>query len=731
MFLLCCLAPVHAADTSTPAEQENSELCPPSPRADKQARPEVDPEDKQTHISADEAKVDSENLTIFRGNVKVRQGNRFLDADNIQYDRQTEIFTAEGKVTYSVDDIYLKGSNANMNMKDNKGSLENADYYTGSVKGRGQAKIIIIENDKRFRMEEATYTTCPPDKEAWRLNASSIILDKSTRQGSASNAVIEIADIPVLYLPYIRFPLGEERMSGLLFPAIAVTETNGTEISIPYYWNIAPNMDSTITLHNMTERGVMLENEFRYLTESTNGNIDFNYLPDDKKFSEDRKKFTWLHSGTPAAGWSTSVDYNYVSDTEYLDDFSGSLATSSVTHLNRKGTLSYNSESFLFSTLVQEYQNLTGSEPYRRVPQLQFDTRFSNEEKKLNYDLVSEYVNFDHTNDSQIVGTRIKISPFLSYTIKEDAGFFMPKLSYHHIQYALDNITSPTQAKNPSADVPVFSLDTGIFLERDTEIAGTKLLHTLEPRLFYLYAPYKDQSSLPNFDTGLTSFSETLLFSENRFSGNDRVGDANRLTTSLTTRFYRQQDGTELFSATLGQIIYFRDREVILPGGVTETSDRSNYIGLLNFNPHRNWRLNSDIQWDPETKHTEVGNSRIQYNSGNGHIFNIDYRYRRNELRSRGISTAWRINPRWQVFAGNQYDIKNEHTQEEFFGIRYDDCCWGLRILATKKFDKLEGTNPRFEHAVFIELELKGLSSLGSRKKIETVLENGILGYSE
>jgi len=719
-LLLCNLLPAHA---------QEEDLCPPSSRPII-VQAEGGTQDKRTHISADEAKIDSENLTTFTGNVKAVQSNKQLTADNVTYDRRTEEFEATGNVIFTTGVLQFQGDSASVNLLTNQGLIKNTKYFTGTVNGRGSATQIVLENKDRLVLEDASYTTCPPEAEAWKLSADKITLDNSTRQGTANSMVLEVSDIPIFYLPYIRFPIGEERMSGFLFPGFGVSSKHGTEINIPYYWNIAPAMDATITPHIMTDRGLMLETEFRYLVASGHGDIEMDYLPNDDVYKADRQKFTWNHIDAPVAGWSMLADYNYVSDIDYLDDFTGSLSTTSVTHLNRKGEANYNSNYFLFSGVLQDHQNISGEEPYKRVPQLRFNTRFSKDEQYFHYDLTSEMVSFDHKDQSKVTGERLKLSPFLSYDVHNDAGFFIPKLSAHHIQYNLDNV-AVSQPQTPNVTIPMFSLDTGLFFERNTEIAGVPMLHTIEPRLFYLYVPYKDQSNLPVFDTALTTFSQSLLFSENRFSGNDRIGDANQLTTALTTRFYRKSDGTELFSATLGQIIYFRDRTVTLPGETVETDDRSSYLGAINFNPHRNWRLKGDIQWEPETDHTEVGNARIQYLYDKGRIVNMDYRFRRNELRSQGLSLAWRINPRWQVFAGHLYDLENEHGLEDFLGVRYDSCCWGMRIVGKKQFDTLVGTEPRFENAVYLEFELKGLSSLGSRKDIDTALKNGILGYSE
>jgi LPS-assembly protein len=484
----------------------------------------------------------------------------------------------------------------------------------------------------------------------------------------------------------------------------------------------------------MSKRGLLLENEFRYLTRHSHGIVEVDHIGQDTVYGRSRTKLDWTNQGEPGAGWSSSVDYHYVSDNQYLNDFASSLSTAATTtSLNRSGKLTYNQTSYVFGATLQDHQTLSGTEPYQRLPQLTFNTRLANTDNSWNYDLSSELVNFDHRDPSKVVGQRFKLSPYLAYPIVKDAGYFKPKLTLNYLQYNLDR-TGSTQTKQPNVTVPIFSLDSGIYLERDTSIGDTKLLQTLEPRLFYLYAPYRDQSMLPVFDTALTGFSQSLLFSENRFSGNDRIGDANQVTAAITTRFYRQDDGAELFNATVGQIFYFRDREVVLPGQAVDTKTRSNYLGNVSFAPNPYWSLNGDWQYNPETKHTEVGNIYLQNHPGAGRVINLEYRFTRDAVRTEGVSFAWRINPRWQAFGGHQYDLINKHRLQNFFGLRYDSCCWGLRLVWGERFDRLLNNDPnnlRYEHAVYLEFMLKGLSSLGTGKDIDTLLKNGILGYSQ
>jgi LPS-assembly protein len=715
------------------ASQQDS-LCPPGykltiPKPDKALIG-----DKRTHIDADSASVDSQAVTRFSGDVVIRQEDKQLTADQVTYDSRKDQVEAKGNIVFTTGEMQVKGDHATINLQANQGKIENTDYQTGTVNGRGKAKVINIESQHKLSLEQATYTTCPRDDVVWRLRADKINLNNENHQGTAKNMVLEVAHVPVLYLPYIRFPISEDRLSGFLYPGVAVSERNGTELAIPYYWNIAPYMDATITPHNMTKRGLMLENEFRYLTQNSTGKVVLDYMNADSVYGDKRAKFDWTHLSQASVGWSSTVDYNYVSDNQYLSDFTSSLSTAATTTtLNRLGSLSYNQSNYLFTAALQDHQTISGIDPYKRLPQLTLNTRFPNADNKLNYDINSEFVNFDNSDPSQVIGQRVKLSPYLAYPIVKDAGYFKPKLSVNYLQYNLDQLSSTTQPKEPDVTVPVFSLDTGIYLDRDTSIGDTKLLQTLEPRLYYLYVPYRDQSMLPVFDTALTTFSQTLLFSDNRFSGNDRIGDANQVTAAITTRLYRQDNGAELFDATVGQIFYFRDREVVLPSQAVDTATRSSYIGSVTFTPTPNWKMSGDVQYDPDTAHTEVGNALLQHRPGPGRVINLEYRFTRDQLRTEGLSFAWRFNPRWQIFGGSQFDLLNNHRLQNFFGLSYDSCCWGVRLVTGERFDTLvnnDPNDPRYVHAIYLEFVLKGLSSLGSGKDIDTLLENGILGYS-
>lgn len=342
-------------------------------------------------------------------------------------------------------------------------------------------------------MEEATYTTCPPDNVSWELSANEITLDKESRQGTATHVVIDFMGVPFFYFPYLQFPIGDERMSGFLLPTFAVSDKRGTEISVPYYWNIAPDMDATITAHNMTRRGVMWKNEFRYLNEQSKGQIELDYTEEDKLYGNDRGRVKWQHSGQAGAGWSTLLNYHRVMDEDHFNDFSNDNGLAATTHLEQSATLNYNAQYWQFSSLVQDHQTLSGAKPYRKLPELKLSSRLAEPDNRLNFNASSEWVRFDHPDfdlpSSTIpITDRAHLQPSVSLPLRSQAAFFIPKITGYYTQYKLQHYNEPEKDETLYRDVTISSVDTGLFLERDTSIGDTPLLHTLEPRLFYVYA---------------------------------------------------------------------------------------------------------------------------------------------------------------------------------------------------------------------------------------------------
>lgn len=694
----------------------NAENTPPSLCSSSPYQPQ--PGSEQTRgeaiqIESDKVSLTENNTSLFSGNVDISKGNQKLTADKVEYQQDKNYLRAEGHIELFTPYFKMNGSTAEFNVKNDQGTIQDAEYAT-TQRGRGGAKQINIQSENVVVLTDARYTTCDPDKIDWQMSADEIKLDNSKRQGYAKDVVLEFKGVPFFYFPYMRFPVGEERLSGFLFPSFGNSDQHGSELLAPYYWNIAPDLDATITPWVMSKRGIMLQNEVRYLNQKSAGQLDLDYLDKDKEFNdEERKHARWQHNGSPAAGWSTSVDYNYVSDEQYFIDFSSDLDNASTSQLNRSGSIAYNAKDWYFKGNLQSYQTLSGVTPYRRLPQLTLASRDFEDDGQFNFQVESELVRFDHPDD-KVMGNRFDLSASVSYPVRTAATHFIPRLRLRHTQYQLEQ-TAIGADDSPARSLPIFSIDSGVVFERNTLFSGNAYTQTLEPQLYYLYIPYRDQSSLPVFDTSRYDFNINNPFVEDRFIGNDRVGDANQLTAALATRFYHDESGAEVFSARIGQVFYYADREVTLPGGNIETRSKSNIIAELVARPTSHWYLGTDMEWDIEADEIYQGNARLGYEAGTDLQLLGTYRFERDLLKTAELGFRWRFNPRWQLTARRIDDLLAERTQEEQLALRYDSCCWGLTLQVENRFltDQLER-----DKGIYLQLELKGLSSIGRRRAI-------------
>lgn len=717
--------PARIPPLASPTPADPWRMCRPQPGPVPSPVPSVSGKGR-IDVFARKAHIVRDGLTRFTGGVIAHRDGQQLEADQATYRQADRLFQAKGNVRYFNNGFSVTADQAHMDLTHETGELNDTHYRLARRHARGKASHIVMENRNLVQLQQADYTTCLPGKTDWIMNADTLTLDQSTGQGTAHDVVLRFKGVPFLYLPYLRFPISDARMSGLLFPSFGTTSQTGTDLSLPYYWNIAPNRDATLTPRFMSRRGLMLENEFRYLNENNRGEVRLDYLPNDKLAHRDRMLFSWQHQGAPTAGWSTDVNYNYVSDPLYFDELGTGINTTSVTYLERRADLRYNSADWALLTRVQGYQTLVGTRPYERLPQLTLDYLKPQPDNHLNYLFSGEAVRFANAGLSP-VGTRVDLQPGISLPLRTSYGFLDPRLILRHTQYWLTG-TSPGQNTVLTRDLPIFSVDSGLYFERNTRFGSTPMIQTLEPRLYYLHVPYHDQSALPVFDTARYDFSFAQLFRDNRFSGPDRVGDANQLTAALTTRLLRRADGSEWLSASLGQAFYFQNRRVTLPGALPDTQGNSALVGGLSWRPGHAWYLSTDLQWDPTLKRTDIGGARIQYRPDHDHIINAAYRYYRGQLENTDLSFVWPLSARWHAFGRWQYSLRDKLTQEQLLGVQYDSCCWGLRVLSRRYLNPLDGTT---SSAVYLELQLKGLSSLGDRKRIEGLLERGILGYGD
>lgn len=700
-------------------------LCEPDMDVFKDPEPEIT--DDKIHINSDTVNISKENITTFSGSVVIDRQDQQLKSDRAIYYKDSQDIKATGNVQLTKGSFKVTGEELNMNMNTNTGDINNATYHDIDSRAQGEADIILIKSKNLVEMRNATYSTCDADSRDWQLRASSITLNKATRQGSASGAVIRFKNIPFLYLPYIRFPLGDERLSGFLFPSFGDNNVNGFQLSAPYYWNIHPQMDATFVPKYMTNRGLQLKTEFRYLTKEAVGQFNVDTLPDDALTKSDRNFFHWQHSNQQTNGWSGSVNLNYVSDNSYLRDFGANLNSTSQSNVERRADIRYNTKDWLFRGRAQGFQTLGGSEQIKRLPQLNLNTRQLIEPNKINTSFQSELVRFAHSTQAPI-GDRLVLQPSISLPLTSAAAYTTILGSLHYTKYNLQR-TTVGEKTSPSRTVPIFSINSGVFFERDSSFLGSKYLQTLEPRLQYLYIPYRDQDNLPILDSAPITTNFSQLFSENRYSGGDRINDANQITYGLTSRYISMDSGVTILSGSIGQTYHFASSRVTLAGEPVRKAAWSDLELRFSFQPYTSTKLTAALTRNQETRKIDRRDYRFQYKNGKDRILNINYRFLRDNSKIREISGIWRLTPQWKLIARQHDDLLKNIRLESFYGIQYDSCCWGLRLVKRRTFANISPSEP-YLNTLFIEFELKGLSSFGQKKQIDSLLNRGILGYS-
>jgi LPS-assembly protein len=691
-------------------------------------------------VKADDAQLTEGGVSVFTGNVIVNRAGQELIANTATYDQNTGNVTAKGDINLRDNDMILKSQEAEWSMSKDEGSLVNAQYRLREMHARGEAGHVYRQGKIKTKLKDATYTTCALGDDAWILEASKVDLDHEEAVGSARNVVVRLSGIPVFYTPYISFPLNDERKSGFLVPTFGSSDKTGFDLSTPYYWNISPNTDATLTPRYMADRGLMMLGEFRYLDDLGEGEIDAGYLSGDAlekngskinpNYQQDRKHFSWQNTSQLSSRLSSTLDYNYVSDVSYLEDFGSSLSLASTTHLNRQLNVAYNADNWDLTGRFIGYQTLTNDiEPYKQLPQLRFNGVLPDQAMGLSYGMTAEYVDFQH--DELTAGQRFDIEPSVSLPWRKAAGFITPRLALRHTQYNLTENETAVANKSPSRTLPVASLDSGLFFDRDMTIFGSSYTQTLEPRAFYLYIPEQDQTDIPIFDSGLRTFNMGQLFAYDRFSGADRVGDANQVTTGVTSRIIEQQSGREVFRASLGQIHYFEDRNVSIINNTTGTRGNSDMVAEMAATIAKEWTARGEIQWDPRNNSNNMSAISLRYRGDNGELLNVSHRYRRDALTNNegleqiDMSARIPFNQQWSMIGRWYHSLEDNRTLEALAGVEYGSCCWATRLVLRDYVNSATDLDRNL--AIFFQIELKGLGNFG--QDTDSLLENSILGY--
>lgn len=660
------------------------------------------------------------------GGVLVRSGERAVGADEALYQSASRLLRVSGNVRYEDLQTLIGSDAAEFDYNSGHVRFEGAEFAIPAGNSRGSADLLMVDELGVLRLDEVRYTTCQPGHDDWMLRAGNIHLNTPEGYGEARNVGLRFKGVPILYLPYLSFPIGDTRKSGILTPGIGNTGRSGTEFNVPIYWNIAPNYDALFTPRVLTERGFQMNTRFRYLTPRNSGTARLEYLPNDNLLNEDRQLFSLRHRTLLDNGWRILVSGRDASDSQYFEDLGGSLSSASTTHLDRSIRFDYLGDTWKMLARFQDYQTIDPTipeefQPYQRLPQLVAQGYWPDEWLGINYRLDSELVYFER--EVGVTGWRFDAMPQAELPMGNAGWFVTPGAAIEHTRYGLSDDPSLVDDQ-PTRTLPIASLDAGIVLERSLS-DSRGWLHTIEPRMLYVHIPHREQSGLPVFDTITPDLNLIQLYRKNRFVGIDRIGDTDQLSIGLTSRVLESRSGKELISATIGQARYLSSRGVSLPGQQESLATSSDYIAEIGLHLYDKWNLSAGHQWSSGQSTTTQSQVRLQYRPERNKILNLEYRYRRGSLEQGDISWSWPLAERWNFVGRYNYSLRDDTRLEQFFGLEYESCCWGFRLVSRRHISARDGTA---DSAIAFQLVLKGMTSVGD--PADKLLERGILGYS-
>ncbi|HUK00816.1 MAG TPA: LPS assembly protein LptD [Steroidobacteraceae bacterium] len=733
----------HAGEPSCPTSASKAPAATAATQAAREAKRDVpfkiDPGGK-VEIQTDSVIIQANGDTDAQGGVTVKQGDREIHADDAHFDAGSNGFTVKGPIEYQDSVVKVTGTGGRYSPTGGA-DVNAAQFELPERSARGSAKSVTAAPNGIVQMKEVQFTTCPKEDESWKLHAGSLTMDTNERVATGRNATVEFEGVPIFYLPWASFPLGDQRKSGFLFPSIGSSSSSGLQLGIPYYWNIAPNADFTFDPLYYSHRGIDLGGDARYMTSNQTGELSWHYLPNDQRFGQDRSFVTLRQTTELTDDLRLRLDAGNVSDPHYFEDFGQGPETTSVAFVDRLAILSYRDDHWRVNALAQQYQTIdttlpAADRPYAQLPAISASSDYGlGPERFFRYGFDSEVVDFTRDGSGTattaaglplVTGWRIDVRPRIGFDYDAVAYFIRSSFAWRYTQYELDN-NAPGTSRSPSRTLPIASLDTGLRFERLVGAQGVRTL-TLEPRLLYLYVPYRNQDSLPVFDTALPDLNLVELFRTNRFVGADRVGDADQLSVGITSRLLDTGSGQQFIAATLGQTYYFETPRVQLPGPAgTVPVDRSSSdaVAELQLTAYKHWNVNLGLQWDPEANRSDRTFVQLQYKPAQDSVVNLAYRYQRGQLEQGEVSGAWPVTRSLDVLARMVYAFDTHEGLDRFLGFQYHSCCWSLRLLGRRY---LRTSTGRQDTGVLLQLELNGLASVGSAP--DSFLGTAIRGYS-
>ena len=745
-------------------------------------------------ITADNAKGNYPDDAVFTGNVDIAQGNSRLQADEVQlHQKQAEgqpepvrTVDALGNVHYDDNQVILKGPKgwSNLNTKDT--NVWEGDYQMVGRQGRGKADLMKQRGENRYTiLENGSFTSCLPGSNTWSVVGSEVIHDREEQVAEIWNARFKLGPVPVFYSPYLQLPVGDKRRSGFLIPNAKYSTNNYFEFYLPYYWNIAPNMDATITPHYMHRRGgIMWENEFRYLTQAGAGLMEFDYLNSDKVYEDEHPKddnsrrwlFYWQHSGVMDQVWRFNVDYTKVSDTSYFNDFDNKYGSSTDGYATQKFSVGYAVQNFDATVSTKQFQvfDAQNSNSYSAQPQLDVNY-YQNDVGPFDTRIYGQAVHFVNTNDNRPEATRLHLEPTINLPLSNNWGSINTELKLLATHYQQNNISEyqsfarNNYRNNPNPDnlntlnaansledsvnrvMPQFKVDGKLVFERDMEMLAPGYTQTLEPRAQYLYVPYRDQSNIFNYDSSLLQSDYSGLFRDRTYGGLDRIASANQVTTGVTSRVY-DDAAVERFNISVGQIYYFTESRTGDDNIKWENDDKTGslvWAGDTYWRISDRWGLRSGIQYDTRLDSVATSSSSIEYRRDENRMLQLNYRYAsseyiqatlpsyystaeqyKNGISQVGAVASFPIADRWSIVGAYYFDTNVNKEADSMLGLQYNSCCYAIRFGYERKLNGWDDTQKHavYDNTIGFNIELRGLSSnygLGTNQ----MLRSNILPY--
>lgn len=670
------------------------------------------------NVAATHSQKLTDQTFLLSGNVCIKREQLRFMTPQLTFHKDTQRFKTNGGVWLQNNAQRITAQDAEMDNQNKTADIKHLRYFMLDSDMNGQAEQMTLSDDLAV-VQNMTFSTCSPDQRSWEITAREAHLDNQEGMGTFKGARLKVKDRTWLYIPWIKLPLNDDRRSGLLVPSFSYSNTTGLDLTLPYYFNIHPQYDLTLTPRYLQDHGLMLGAEFRYKAERSNGVLEGTYLPNDDKRGDDRGWLHYQHSTRFNKQWRFAADLNHVSDSRYYEDFASSSFITSTPYLKSQVNVRGHASSWDFFAGFEDYQVLSenisaANEPYQKLPEINFNWYKPASTSGYDYGINTTLINF--YREDAVGAWRTELKPWLSTEFSNTWGRIKPKVEYRSTHYDFDDGRS-----NISRSLPVFSLDSSMTFEKWEDNGAYK---TIEPRLFYVYVPEKNQDDIPLFDSRRLTFGSTMLFQTNRFSGADRQADMNQAALALTHRSF-SSSGAEKWNLTLGQINYFDDQLVQLSGEPQDLT-KSPLIGEYNLYLHNNWSAGVSLHYDQESKKLERGLFKVQRKTNRGDVFNFAYRYRQDKIEQIDASAVIPIKSAHRLLTRVNYSTKSNKTIEALFGYEYKGCCWALRLMGRHYLVDETGLS---NNGFYAEFQLNGLGALGRSPR--RLLRQSILGYKE